>query len=1061
MLCPRCSVRNREGRRFCAECGASLATACGSCGFSNEPGERFCGGCGQALGGAPAPAGPGAAPPRDAAVPRAYTPEHLAERILTAKGALEGERKQVTVLFADLKGSLELLADRDPEEARALLDPVLAIMMEAVHRYEGTVNQVMGDGIMALFGAPLAHEDHAVRACYAALRMQEAIGRYGSELQRREGVPVQIRVGLNSGEVVVRSIGSDLRMDYTAVGQTTHLAARMEQAARPGSVLITSDCLGLAEGFVVVKPLGPVTVRGLEAPVEVYELAGATTARSRLQAGAARGLSRFVGRDAEVEQLQRALKQAGSGRGQILAVAGEPGVGKSRLFHEFLHSHHTLGWLILQASSTSYGKATSYLPVVDLLRAYFQIEGGDGSRRVQERVTGKILTLDDQLRGIILSILWLLDALPEDSAFAALGPLQRRGQTLDALRQLFLRESQRQPVLLVFEDLHWLDPESQAVLDALVEIVPAARLLLLTNYRPGYEDRWTSRSFYSRLRVDPLPPESAGALLDTLLGPAEEMGPLKALLEQRTGGNPLFLEESVRTLAEAGALAGERGAYRLQRAVDTVQVPATVQALLAARIDRLPPEHKRLLQCAAVIGTEVPVALLRDISDLPDDALRAALAGLQSAELLYETRLFPDAEYTFKHALIHEVAHGSLLQDTRRALHRRVGEAMQTRYAERLGDMSEALASHFERGGVWPRAARHYLDAALRAKDRYAYRSAVRLCERALEAAEKAEPVPDERIQSLVLLGDLWSLLGELDEANRRYERALDIAGAPEARRPIANRLHRRGGVVRDGAKIAFYEHGGGEQTILMMNPIVYGLAIFQPVIEQLAQEFRIITLDPRGTGASDPLPARYSLADHMEDVRVVIEEAGAAPVIGVGISRGGNLLVKLSVAHPAMLDRLVLVGTPKSYVPAPQGRFHEARTRGDLEAGLRSFWPTVYSEPGTDDLAAQALQRCLNLPPATILNFFGDDPERDIVPLLGRVRVPTLVIHGTEDRRVPFENARYLAEHIPGARLLPFEGRGHLPLFTATREFCEVLREFARPAAAPGPRGAAGRASD
>ena len=323
MTCPRCRADNREGRRFCAECGAPLAAACAACGFSNEPGEKFCGGCGQPLRAAPAVPAP-AEPP----APQAYTPAHLAEKILTSKSALEGERKQVTVLFADLKGSLELLADRDPEEARALLDPVLAIMMEAVHSVEGTVNQVMGDGIMALFGAPLAHEDHAVRACYAALRMREAIDRYGDELQRREGIPVQIRVGLNSGEVVVRSIGSDLRMDYTAVGQTTHLAARMEQMARPGSALITGDCLRLAEGYVVVKPLGPVAVRGLDGPVEVYELAGATTARSRLQAGAARGLSRFVGRDAEVEQLHRALQQAGAGRGQIVAVAGEPGVGK-------------------------------------------------------------------------------------------------------------------------------------------------------------------------------------------------------------------------------------------------------------------------------------------------------------------------------------------------------------------------------------------------------------------------------------------------------------------------------------------------------------------------------------------------------------------------------------------------------------------------------------------------------------------------------------------------------------------------------------------------------------
>ena len=335
MLCPRCRTENREGRRFCSKCGAALAAVCPSCGFTNEPGDEFCGGCGARL---------GTPQPIEAKFtsPDAYTPKHLAEKILTSKAALEGERKQVTVLFADLKGSMELLADRDPEEARKLLDPVLQHMMEAVHRYEGTVNQVMGDGIMALFGAPLAHEDHAVRACYAALRMQESVKRYADEARRAHGVTVQIRVGLNSGEVVVGAIGSDLRMDYTAVGQTTHLAARMEQLATPGSIFLTPSTLQLAEGFVQVTPLGPVPVKGLAEPVEVFELAGAGAARTRLEATARRGLTRFVGRHAELEQLRDALDRAGQGRGQVVAVVGEPGVGKSRLFWEFTHSHRIL-----------------------------------------------------------------------------------------------------------------------------------------------------------------------------------------------------------------------------------------------------------------------------------------------------------------------------------------------------------------------------------------------------------------------------------------------------------------------------------------------------------------------------------------------------------------------------------------------------------------------------------------------------------------------------------------------------------------------------------------------
>jgi class 3 adenylate cyclase len=386
--------------------------------------------------------------------PQAYTPAHLSEKILATRAALEGERKQVTVLFADLKGSTELIQGLDPEEARALLDPALHNMMAAVHRYEGTVNQVLGDGIMALFGAPLAHEDHAVRACYAALHMQEAIGQYADELRRQHGLDVQIRVGLNSGAVVVRAIGNDLHMDYTAVGQTTHLAARMEQLARPGTTLLTADTLRLVEGYIEVTPLGPVPVKGLPEPVEVYELLRAGPVRSRLQAAVARGLTRFVGRDAELEQLRQALARAGAGQGQVVAGVGEAGVGKSRLLYEFTRSHHMHGWLLLASNSVSYGKATAYLPVLDLLKGYFRIEPQDDARRLREKVTGKLLTLDRALEPMLPAFLALLEVPVDDQQWQAFDPPQRRRRMLEAVKRLLLRESQVQPLCLVFEDLH-------------------------------------------------------------------------------------------------------------------------------------------------------------------------------------------------------------------------------------------------------------------------------------------------------------------------------------------------------------------------------------------------------------------------------------------------------------------------------------------------------------------------------------------------------------------------------------------------------------------------------
>ena len=485
MNCPRCQHDNEAGAKFCEECAAPLARACTECGRPLSPTAKFCPECAH-------PTGLSAAPPPAQRFnsPEAYTPKHLAEKILTSKSALEGERKLVTVLFADLKGSMELLADRDPEEARKLLDPVLDRMMEAVHRYEGTVNQVMGDGIMALFGAPLAHEDHAVRACYAALRMQEAVKKYAEEVRRKHGVTVRIRVGLNSGEVVVRAIGSDLHMDYTAVGQTTHLAARMEQLADPGSILLSPATLDLAEGYVEVKPIGPLPVKGLPEPVEVYELLGAGSVRSRLHASAARGLTRFVGRETELDQLRGAVERAGAGHGQVVAVVGEPGVGKSRLYWEFTHSHRTQNWLILESGSVSYGKATAYQPVIDLLKLYFQIEGRDETRKIREKVTGKLLSLDRALEPSLPALLSLLDVPVKDAAWERLDPPQRRQQTLDGVKRLLLRESQVQPLLVLFEDLHWIDTETQVLLDSLVESLPTARLLLLINYRPEYHHGW-------------------------------------------------------------------------------------------------------------------------------------------------------------------------------------------------------------------------------------------------------------------------------------------------------------------------------------------------------------------------------------------------------------------------------------------------------------------------------------------------------------------------------------------------------------------------------------------
>jgi class 3 adenylate cyclase/tetratricopeptide (TPR) repeat protein len=728
----------------------------------------------------PAPAISTAAPSSamaQAREPLAYTPPYLAEKILTSRSVLAGERKQVTVLFADLTGSMELLADRDPEEARQLLDPVLERLMAAVHRYEGTVNQIMGDGIMALFGAPIAHEDHAVRACYAALAMQEAIRRYSDEVRRVHGIEVQIRVGLNSGEVVVRAIGNDLHMDYSAIGQTTHLAARMEQLAPPGSIRLTAETLRLAEGWIQVTPLGLVPVKGLPAPVEVYELVGAGPARTRLQAFAARGLTPFVGRQAELAALHQALEQAEAGHGQVVAVIGDPGVGKTRLFHEFTHASRTQGWLLLESSSTSYGKATPYLPVIDLLKAYFQIEDRDDGRRMREKLTGRLLTLDPTLGPTLPAFLALLEVPVEDVHWQTLDPAQRRQRTLDALKRLLLRESQVQPLLLVFESLHWIDVETQAFLDGLVESLPAARLILLVNYRPEYQHGWSQKTYYTQLRLNPLLPASVEAMLHSLLGEDTSLEPLKQRLIERTQGNPFFLEESVRTLVETQVLVGTQGAYRLATALPSIQVPATVQAVLAARIDRLPLEEKQLLQTAAVIGIEVPLALLQAVAEVPEELLRLGLTHLQAAEFLYETRLFPEHEYTFKHALTQQVAYETLLQERRRALHARIVEALEALAGDRVAEQVERMAHHALRGEAWDKAVAYCRQAGARAHDRAAFREAVAAFDQALQALAYLPEDGDTRGLAFGLrlaLGGTLFVLGE-------YRRDLTLLSEAEA----------------------------------------------------------------------------------------------------------------------------------------------------------------------------------------------------------------------------------------------------------------------------------------
>src|SRR5437867_9885833 len=696
MRCPQCGYDNKERAKFCNECGSRLEVLCAACATTNPPGSKFCSGCGSPLATSPPASNPQPPTPN----PASYTPRHLAERILAEQAALEargtadGERKVITALFADIKGSMELIEDLDPEEARAIIDPALHLMMEAVHRYEGYVAQSTGDGIFAFFGAPLAHEDHPQRALYAALRMQEEIKRYADKLRLEQGVPLQIRVGVNTGEVVVRSIRKDdLHTDYTPIGHATSLAARMESLATPGSILVSEYTQRLTEGYFEFRSLGEARVKGVSEPVRLYEVLGVGPLRTRLQVAARRGLARFVGRQSELEQVKKALELAKGGHGQVVAVVGEPGVGKSRLFYECKPVAQR--WcLVLETFSVSHGKEYPYLPLIDLLKNYFQLTPQDDERRRREKIGGKVLMLDRALEDSLPYLFALLGISDPTASLQQMDPQLRRRRTFEAIKRLLLRESLNQPLLLLFEDLQWLDSETQAFLDMLSDSVVTARVLLLVNYRPEYQHSWGGKTYYTQLRLDPLGKEEAEELLTALLGGGAGLPPLKQpllektedsvpyvplpvsltslkqLILEKTQGNPFFIEEIVQALYAQGVLVA--GATQvtplLTRPLTDIQIPPTVQGVLASRIDRLTAEEKEFLQTLSVIGKEFSFSLMTKVVDQPEEDLQRLLAHLQAAEFIYEQPAFPEPEYTFKHTLTQEVAYNSLLMERRNAV---------------------------------------------------------------------------------------------------------------------------------------------------------------------------------------------------------------------------------------------------------------------------------------------------------------------------------------------------------------------------------------------------------
>jgi class 3 adenylate cyclase/tetratricopeptide (TPR) repeat protein len=703
--CPSCQGENPEGSRFCLQCGAGLGAQCGACGAELPAPARFCNQCGAAVeGSAPAQ------PERERS-PADYTPKHLAEKILTQKSAIEGERKQVTVLFADVKSSMDIQEGVDPEEWHGIMDRFFQILADGIHRFEGTVNQYTGDGIMALFGAPIAHEDHAQRACYAALHLSDALRDYARELRRERGLDFSTRMGINSGEVVVGKIGDDLRMDYTAQGQTVGLAARVESLAEPGKVYITGETADRVKGYFELEDLGGFNVKGVSESVPVFELLSVGSLRTRFDVSRARGLSRFVGRESDMKILESALESAKQGKGRAVGIVADAGVGKSRLCFEFSERCRAQGVAVLQGSGVAHGKNLPLLPILEIFRDYFGIDERDDPRNAREKVAGRLLLIDEQFREVLPLVFDFLGIPDPENPLPPMDAEARQRRLVTVVRKLIEGGNPGGFVILI-EDLHWIDEASNAFVAEYVDAIANGPGLLLLNFRPEYRADWMSKTWYQQLPLDTLGADAIRELLDDLLGDDTSVEGLAARIHERTEGNPYFTEEIVRSMVESGALAGTRGSYRLTSPVESLEVPYSVHAVLSARIDRLAEREKRVLQTAAVIGREFPEPILARVADLPEGELADALAALCNAEFIHQQSLYPIAEYAFAHPLTQEVALGSQLQEQRRSVHAAVARAIQESEPDRLDENAALLAHHFEEAGEPLEAARFHTRAA-------------------------------------------------------------------------------------------------------------------------------------------------------------------------------------------------------------------------------------------------------------------------------------------------------------------------------------------------------------
>ncbi|MBK8293654.1 MAG: AAA family ATPase [Solirubrobacterales bacterium] len=756
--CPGCGAISPDGARFCGACGTSLdkPATCPACAAENPSGQGFCNSCGAGL------ESENSQPPAP----------------VEARPEVDGERKQVTVLFADVKGSMDLAESIDPEEWSQIMQRFFSLLSDGVRRFEGTVDKFTGDGIMALFGAPITHEDHAARACFAALHIGELVAEYATELRRAQGLSFSVRIGINSGEVVAGAIGEDEQREYTAVGHTVGLAQRMESLAEPGKAYLTESTAKLAGGYLDLKDLGEFEVKGASRPIGVFELVGIGSARSRLDISRERGLSRFVGRSKEMAVLEGAFEQAKEGRGAVVGIVAEPGIGKSRLCHEFAERCRARGVDVNEAQAQAHGHAVSFMPVREMMRGYFGIEDRDSERLAREKIAGRLLLLDPDFSDDLPLIFDFL-AVPDPERPSPQVSAEARKRLLrGVIRRLYRVPGRTDVTLSLIEDLHWMDEGSKDLVAEMVSAVERTAPVVVLNFRPEYQADWFDSPIFQRLSLVPLGLESTRELLADLAGNDRSIDGLAELIHERTGGNPFFIEEVVRELAEVGNLEGGRGAYQLTGPIGDTSVPATVQVILAARIDRL-ETAKTLLQAAAVIGSEVSEPALRMVTGLNDSALTAGLKELIAAGFLYEAEIYPERVLAFSHPLTLEVAYGSQLSEQRAASHAAAARALIELNPERHDELSALIARHFEQGGELLEGARWNARAAHRAgftQPRDALRLWGRVADLAAELPEDEETSALGVNSRLLQLSYSWRLGMAQDRIEVLEEEAKKIA---------------------------------------------------------------------------------------------------------------------------------------------------------------------------------------------------------------------------------------------------------------------------------------------